>query len=193
MQKVLLLLPLFYFSSSLMAQCPKEGDATTPEKKKLNVFKNKGVSTPAGQPQFLPLKNLLPSVKRNDRGLYGDGAYVYTEGILVSFEEEGPESCNCQAAKKSRKDGDVHMYLGLKKDALKKNCIVVEITPAYKKKHPNYAQSLQKNSKVRISGYLLYDFIHESDAMTTCTKCDGAWRKTCWEIHPVINIKLLPE
>ena len=61
-----------------------------------------------------------------------NGAYVYTDGILVSFEEEGPESCNCQMAQKKDKDGDVHMSLGLKANAPKKNCIVVEITPASK-------------------------------------------------------------
>lgn len=172
--------------------CPKYGDATTPDKKKLNVFKNAGVTVSASRtPETLPLKNLLPSGKRKDRNLYLDGAYVVTEGYLVSFEEEGGESCNCQKAKKSKKNGDVHMYVGLKKDALKKNCIVVEITPAFKKKHPDYATMLEENSKVRITGFLLYDFIHEKDAINTCSSCSGAWRKTCWEIHPVTEIERL--
>jgi len=95
-------------------------------------------------------------------------------------------------ARKSKKDGDVHMYLGLKQNALKKNCIVVEITPAFKKKHPDYAALLTKNAMVKITGFLLYDFIHEKDAVTTCASCDGAWRKTCWEIHPVTAVNLLP-
>lgn len=193
MRRTALLFVGLLFGLILTAQpCPKYGDATTPEKKKLNVAKNRGVNVSSTKvPEFLPLKNLLPSVKRDDRNLYADGAYVYSEGFLVSFEEEGPESCNCGKAKKSLKDGDVHMYLGLKKDAAKKNCIVVEITPAFKKKYPAYKQLLQENAKVRITGYLLFDFLHTKDAFTTCTSCAGIWRKTCWEIHPVTKIELL--
>jgi len=187
------LLALLLFVDLLNAQpCPKAGDASTPEKKQLNVFKNTGMGTGSRVPELLPLRNLLPSVKRKDRNLFMNGAYVSTEGILVSFEEEGPESCNCQLATKREKDGDVHMYLGLKDNAAKKNCIVVEITPAFKKKHPQYADLLHANSKVRITGFLLYDFIHEKDALATCTHCAGAWRKTCWEIHPVTAVELLP-
>ncbi|MBL0180987.1 MAG: hypothetical protein IPP96_01365 [Chitinophagaceae bacterium] len=172
--------------------CPKYGIADTPEKKKLNTLKNAGVTVSGSRtPESLPLKNLLPSRKRADRNLYADGAYVVTEGWLISFEEEGPEACNCNKAKKSLKNGDVHMYLGLKKNALKKDCIVVEITPAFKKKHPDYADMLEENIQVRITGFLLYDFIHEKDAINTCNSCAGAWRRTCWEIHPVTEIEKL--
>ena len=193
MRKTFITSALLLFTLFSIAQpCPKSGDATTPEKKKLNIAKNKGVTVSSTKvPEFLPLKNLMPTHQRIDRNLYADGAYVYTEGFLTSFEEEGPESCNCGKAKKSLKDGDVHMYLGLKKNAVKKNCIVVEITPAFKKKHPDYALLLQKNAKVKITGYLLYDFLHEKDAFTTCTSCDGIWRKTCWEIHPITDIEIL--
>jgi hypothetical protein len=53
--------------------------------------------------KLLPLKNLLPSIRRKDRNLFMNGASVYTDGVLVSFEEEGPESCNCQLAQKRKK------------------------------------------------------------------------------------------
>ncbi|HEX2683770.1 MAG TPA: hypothetical protein VHL77_07550 [Ferruginibacter sp.] len=172
--------------------CSKSGDAKTPEKRKLNVFKNAGVTVNSSRiPEDLPLNKLITKKKRKDRQLFMDGAYVVTEGYLISFEEEGGESCNCQKAKISLKNGDVHMYVGLKKDALKKDCIVVEITPDFKKKHPEYATLLEENSKIRITGFLLYDFIHEKDAINTCNSCSLAWRKTCWEIHPVTDIEIL--
>jgi hypothetical protein len=192
MQKLIIFI-LLLASTGLSAQpCPKSGNSKTPEKRKLNVLKNAGVNVSASvTPEFLPLKNLLPSKKRKDRNLYADGAYVTTEGYLISFEEEGPEACNCGKAKASLKNGDVHMYLGLKKDAKKTDCIVVEITPAFKKKHPDYETMLGENIKVSISGYLLYDFIHEPQAINTCTSCAVAWRRTCWEIHPVTAIEQL--
>jgi hypothetical protein len=179
--------------SLLSAQpCPKSGNSPTPAKKKLNILKNAGVTVSASlTPEILPLKNLITSKKRKDRNLYADGAYVTTEGYLISFEEEGPEACNCGKAKASLKNGDVHMYLGLKKNAKKIDCIVVEITPAFKKKHPDYETMLGENIKVSITGYLLYDFIHEPQAINTCSSCAGVWRRTCWEIHPVIDIQEL--
>jgi len=191
--KYFLIAVLLLSNNLLFAQpCPKSGNSTTPEKKRLNVLKNAGVNvSTSATPETLPLKNLITSKKRKDRNLYADGAYVITEGYLISFEEEGPEACNCGKAKASLKNGDVHMYLGLKKNAAKIDCIVVEITPAFKKKHLDYETMLGKNIKVSITGYLLYDFIHEPQAINTCSSCAGAWRRTCWEIHPVTDIEQL--
>ncbi len=191
--KYILIIVFIFIQGFLFAQpCPKYGNSTTAEKRKLNTLKNAGVNVSSARiPQLLPLKNLITSKKRKDRNLYADGAYVYTEGYLISFEEEGPEACNCGKAKASLKNGDVHMYIGPKKDALKKDCIVVEITPAFKKKHPDYETLLEENIMVRITGYLLYDFIHEKDAINTCISCLKAWRRTCWEIHPITDIEKL--
>ena len=191
--KYCLLLSILFIQAFATAQpCPKYGNSTTPEKRKLNTLKNAGVNINASKaPESLPLKNLITSKKRKDRNLYADGAYVVTEGYLISFEEEGPEACNCDKAKTKLKNGDVHMYIGLKKNAAKKDCIVVEITPAFKKKNPDYETLLGKNIRVRITGYLLYDFIHEKDAINTCNTCTGAWRRSCWEIHPVTDLEKL--
>ena len=190
MKYTLLIIILFIQGFAIAQPCPRYGNSTTPEKRKLNTLKNTGVTVSASRvPESLPLKNLITSKKRKDRNLYADGAYVVTEGYLISFQEEGPEACNCDKAKAKLKNGDVHMYIGLKKNAVKKDCIVVEITPAFKKKHPDYETLLDKNIMVRITGYLLYDFIHEKDAINTCTSCTGTWRRTCWEIHPVTDIE----
>src|SRR5438552_3721603 len=147
LKSISLLAIVVFYTSIVMAQpCSKSGDATDTKKKKLNVFKNAGVHVSVTRmPEELPLKKLITTKKRKDRNLFMDGAYVVTEGYLISFEEEGPESCNCQKAKKGLKNGDVHMYVGLKKDALKKDCIVVEITPPFKKKYPDYESLLEEN------------------------------------------------
>lgn len=192
MKYILAILIIFIQSFSIAQPCPKYGNSTTAEKRKLNTLKNAIVNVNASRiPESLPLKNLITSKKRKDRNLYADGAFVVTEGYLISFEEEGPEACNCGKAKAKLKNGDVHMYIGLKKNALKKDCIVVEITPAFKKKYPDYETLLEENIKIRITGFLLYDFIHEKDAINTCNTCTSAWRRTCWEIHPITDIEKL--
>ena len=184
---------LFVLNASItfcLAQpCAKYGNTPKEPKRSLNIHKNAPVTVSAGKkPETISLNTLLPSIKRPDRKIYADGAYVTTTGYLISFEEQGGEACNCGKANKKLKTGDVHMYVGLKKNALKKDCIVVEITPAFKKAHPDYETLLGKNIQIQITGYLLYDFIHEGESMNTCTKCTKAWRRTCWEIHPVTDI-----
>jgi protein involved in sex pheromone biosynthesis len=168
--------------------CPKYGDATTQQDKTLNKKKNRGVN-PKGTAEYVPLRNFLPSKKRIEKDLYSEDAYIYTEGYLTSIEEQGPESCNCRESTKKNKDGDVHMFLGLTPAAPKKNCMVIEITPAYKKKHPDYADNLQKGEQYTVYGYLMYDTEHTGSAFTTCKKCGHTWRKTNWEIHPVTSIE----
>jgi hypothetical protein len=183
---------VLFFYEAISQPCPKSGSATNANDKKLNIAKNRSVNASNNpDPEFLALNKLITTKKKSDKNLFLDGAYVVTDGFLISFEEEGPESCNCGKASKANKDGDVHMYLALIKNAPKKNSIVIEITPAFKKKHPDYEDLFQKNAKVRVTGYLLYDYLHEANAVKTCTTCGNVWRKTCWEIHPITNMEPL--
>lgn len=187
-RSALFVLAIITFSNITIAQCPDYGSATDPADRALNKGKNKSVTVPSSTLQHLPLNMLITTSKKNDENRYQNGAYVYTEGYLVSYEEQGPESCNCNKASKAQKNGDVHIYLGLIPNAPKKNCIVVEITPKYKKVHPNYGDVLLPKTRVRVEGYLLFDFEHKGNAVNTCQSCGNVWRKTCWEIHPVTNI-----
>src|ERR1041384_1635966 len=114
----------------LHAQCPPEGNATDSKEMQLNRNKNRSVSVGRKIPEPVKLSTFLGGQRRNDENMFFEGAYVSTEGYLtVKPEEQGPETCNCQEASESKKDGDVHMFLGLQPDAPKKNCIVIEITP----------------------------------------------------------------
>lgn len=156
----------------------------------LNTFKNKKPESPDARPVTLSLEDIINAPKHEDETEYTDGQYVKTTGYIVKYEEEGGESCNCYMADKSSKTGDVHIYLGLKPDADEKQCIIVEITPAFKKLHPAYEKSIQPGSKVNIFGFMLYDYMHEKNAINSCRSCGGnVWRKTCWEIHPVTYIE----
>ena len=179
-------------------QCPPEGRSLpgkrplSAKEKALNVKKNASAVVQTEDAQFWDIKKDLQAAKNNDRNKYTEGDYVYAEGYLVSAQEQGPESCNCHLADKNNKDGDVHIYIGLTKNALKSNCIVVEITPAYKALNTDYEQTLSAltKTKVRIYGYRLYDYMHERNSVNLCKTCkNGLWRKTCWEIHPIVKIE----
>ena len=192
--KTFLLLFLIALPTHLFSQCPPYGKTDDPKERTLNVAKNKSAKYNASKtPTNVPLNTVITSRKEDDRNKFFPGAYVTVEGYLIDKTEEGGETCNCGLANASKKTGDVHIYIGLVPNAAKKNCMVVEITPSYKKLHPDYDQSLVKNKKVKVEGYLLYDYLHERNSVNFCNKCTGKaiWRKTCWEIHPVVKFDLL--
>src|SRR5262249_24069642 len=142
-------------------------------------------------PDFLPLDSLISNKKQEDSSWFTQGRYITTEGFLINAIEEGPESCNCGRANAGLKTGDVHMYLGLTKNANRKKCIIVEITPHFKKVHPDYATILTPKTKIRVAGFLLYDYMHRTSALMTCKSCKNVWRDNSWEIHPITDIKVL--
>jgi len=182
------------FSFSILGQgpCPKSGSATSQKAKQLNIAKNKTVAVSSTKtPTALSLASMITNTKEDDKDWFTTGDYIVTEGFLINAIEEGGESCNCEAADATLKNGDVHMYLGLTKNAKPKNCIIIEITPAFKKKHPDYEKFLVLKKKIRVTGFLLYDYIHRKDALMTCTNCGKIWRNNSWEIHPITKIEIL--
>jgi len=183
------LLFAFVIANSYAQPCQPWGSAPVGSRRgNLNELKNHAAVPPADSAQDLELSSLLATPHGEDSDRFKNGTYVYTEGYLVSHKEEGAESCNCKEATAEQKNGDVHIYIGQSPDAPKSDCIIVEITPAFKRLHLDYNNLLIAGEHVRITGYLLYDFEHVSNAVNTCKKCTSVWRKTCWEIHPIVGI-----
>jgi len=183
---------LFVIKITGQEPCPEWGSATSQKHKDLNIAKNRSISIDSSQiADFVPLASMISYTKKDDSDWFHNGEYVVTEGYLINAIEEGAESCNCNHAKKSLKNGDVHMYLGRSKSSKIKNCIIIEITPAFKNDNPDYEKYLILKKKIRVTGYLLYDFIHRKDALMTCNNCTDIWRKNSWEIHPITEIEIL--
>lgn len=180
-----------FITSALSQRCPPSGNGKTTKEKHLNILKNHSARIPVKQSQVLPLNLFITRSHKPDSSKFKEGAYVTVEGYILDFAEEGPESCNCNKGSKSKKTGDVHIALALSSKSKKSNCMIVEITPSFKKLHPDYQKYLVEKSKVRITGYLVYDYLHEANAATTCGSCTNVWRKTCWEIHPITKIEVL--
>ncbi len=192
MKKLSTLICLFaiLLSSAISyAQCPPQGSEEADSRLgRINILKNRSV-TPSGRhtPLFMQLSDILGDYTGQDSSRFHNGTYASTTGYITSYEERGPESCNCDEASKSAHTGDVHIYIGATPDAPKKECMIVEITPAYKLLHPDYGDKLIKGNQVKVTGFLLYDFEHKGNSANTCTSCKLVWRKTCWELHPVTD------
>ena len=110
------------------------------------------------------------------------------------------EACNCE--KQDEAHTDTHIDLALKPDDASNFAthVVVEITPRMKflakKAGKDWSTAgLRKaffGKRVRVTGWLFYDAGHESRAQNSHPNDPqhANWRATCWEIHPVTDIRL---
>lgn len=184
MKKLILALVLF-LTLNCFAQCPLEGDATLLKKQQGNKLKNREiVYSPIDS--SVTLKKML--VKGSDFTRFKESSFVRIEGYVILVKDGGEESCNCHSEEKD--DHDVHIQIALKLKANKNETVIVEVTPKFKKLHPNFDYKNLVGKKVIVIGYLFADIEHKQNATNTCTTCGNAWRATIWEIHPVVNIKI---
>ncbi|HXO40355.1 MAG TPA: hypothetical protein VN999_02830 [Thermoanaerobaculia bacterium] len=95
------------------------------------------------------------------------------------------ESTNCRWKRAS--EVDWHMALVKSFGDPEKTAIVVEVTPRVRKDHPRWTVAalspwVNMNAPVRISGWLLYDYLHKNHLTR--------YRSTLWEIHPITRIEV---
>ena len=109
-----------------------------------------------------------------------DTDYVRVIGYLVRYKWEGQESCNCYSHEK--KEHDEHIYLCSDPDDQNlANTVVCEIT---RKASPELrAMNMHEliGKMVAVEGYAFIDPDHTN----------AKWRKTAFEVHPVVDIKVL--
>ncbi len=159
-------------------------------KKPLNIKKNRSVQNPKAMPSLWDIDNVISSPRHEDKNDFQEDLYVYMNGYLVDFEEQGPEACNCYYASKSLKNGNVRVLIGLTPNAPKYNCVAAALTPDFKKRHPDYEKHLIKGSKIKVAGYLIYDPNHRGKtANTSAENTSKLLRKTNWVIHPIVSIR----
>jgi hypothetical protein len=146
-----------------------------------------------------------------------ENQFVSLTGWLVLSYASRAETTNCDATfhdwhlEISENPGDHRPQIG------GSTPIICEITPRTEK--PLYDQGvriqalagflrLPDNSyrptghparKVRVTGYLMWDDVHNGKAdVGSKTQCFGRdkihhpWRSTAWEVHPVVEIEVLP-
>jgi hypothetical protein len=166
--------------------CPASGNAKGQNMTTLDSRKNR-VDIPAAD-AYIPIDwNVmanLPSSSPDDL----QGAPVMVEGYLshrIKVQDEKPgESANCNLLNDA--EVDWHIYLTNASNQPIAKAIIVETTPRTRPLHhwnqTALEQLVNKDKKVRISGWLMYDFQHVSEI--------GTERISVWEVHPITRIEV---
>lgn len=108
---------------------------------------------------------------------------VRVEGILVAAKQSGVESCN------GGNDlyRDDHLWLGTAPSDAKRDAIVVEVTPFWNERHPEWSVKTlvnlaRRHARIRVSGWILWDQEHADEV--------GKSRGSQWEVHPITRIEV---
>jgi hypothetical protein len=178
--------------------CPMVGTGKSAANKALNRLKNRFV--PPDDADINPhvtLAAILAPGEDTDRFNPQEAAKVI--GYVINVKVGGKEACNCTATNPI--DMDTHIELALHKDAPENQRVIVEVTPRFrllkKTKGADWSTAaLEKTSGdgikgrwVEVTGWLLFDEMHTDGAENTNPGGAKNWRATCWEIHPVTEIK----
>lgn len=127
-------------------------------------------------------------------------------GFVVNVKVGGVETCNCKATNPI--DRDTHIELALSPDAPENQRVIVEVTPRLRllaKNKPredepkvwttlalsSHGDSGIKGKWVEVTGWMLFDAEHTDAAENSSPGNPKNWRATCWEIHPVTDIRIL--
>ena len=182
----LLLLTLSCSAQEIFHDCPMTGDAKSDRVAVADSLKNRYVEPTNITP--ITLDTMLKSTENNLDQNQG----VSVEGYVVLVKDGSLETCNCH----SKIYKDIHIELVMDStDTDKSDGVIVEVTPRFKDKHPDWTTALLKKlilgHKVRITGFLFYDKEHENASKNTRSNGKHDWRGTCWEIHPITNIEVI--
>jgi hypothetical protein len=165
--------------------CGPTGDASDAKAQALDSNKNRiDIPNPGA---YIPVDwNALANLP-TDQVNQLQGAPVEVEGYLshrIQVENSGSgESTNCHLT--NLDEVDWHMYLTNQPAQGIASAIIVETTPRTRPLHSwdqnKLSQLIDSNTKVRISGWLMYDWQHIGVV--------GTQRATVWEVHPITRIE----
>jgi hypothetical protein len=174
--------------------CGPDGTATSESGKALNRLKNR-FQTPTEDD--IDAEVSLPAMLApgNDINRFDNTKAARIQAFVVNVLVGGnKETCNCGAT--DPKERDTHIEVSLAADASPTQRVIVEVTPRMRKlKGAGWTTpALKEQFKgkwVQVTGWLLFDTMHVDAAENTNPGGQRNWRATCWEVHPVTDIKLL--
>lgn len=178
----------------------RDGKPVTGKYLALNLRKNR-FDSPT---RFDPSITLAAMLKRGDDThrwpqdkILGGRIHGYVAFVIKNFEGE---SCNCFKTDDAHSDTHIDIVANPDDAFVLRRHVIVEVTPRMKylakKRGLDWStRGLEKqflHKWVDVEGWLMWDWGHIGEAENTHPNdpSHSNWRATCWEIHPVTNIRL---
>ena len=185
----IVILSLFFTTAIYAAPCGTHGSAKSGTREYvLNPFKNRSQAPPTVNPSIT-----LEALAQGARFENTQAASI--TGYVALVKSGDAETCNCGAKDAAHTDTHIALVTNLANANDKSKHIVVEVTLRSRRRyHLPSTATLKKqilHKRVMITGWLLYDLMHEKNAANTNPNGTQIWRLTCEEIHPVSGIKVL--
>ena len=166
----------------------------------LNEYKNR-YSFPDSTSinRTITFSNLLSSGNANQ---FDQSKAITIQGYVFDVKTGGVETCNCKT--KDPAFRDTHIEITPDENHTDPQYrIIAEVTPRIRElmatKGINWSTTelngLLKGLKVEVTGWLFYDSEHEDASYANDPNDEigrSNWRGSCWEIHPITSITLLP-
>jgi len=178
--------------------CPTAGTARGKDSRQLNRMKNRYLRPmPEDYSRYwIALDSMLKPGDDVRRFTNSQAAEItgYVREVVIG----GIESCNCNA--RDPRYRDTHIVLAPDpKEKRASRMVIAEVTPRWRevmrKRGVDWStQALKKTltgKKIRIRGWMLYDWHYTDESENTNPGGRKNWRATAWEIHPVISIEVL--
>lgn len=184
------------YVTSTGRRCPPSGTARSDKVKKLNIDKSRNTA-PKVEDIDTDVSLAVILAPGDDENRFDSKRGATITGYVIDVRHGGKESCNCEAT--APEDTDTHIELALSSNAPPTQRVIVEVTPRLRrqKKQEGIDWSSEalsgklRGKWVKVTGWLLFDFMHVKEAENTYPGGRDNWRATCWEIHPITNIEVL--
>lgn len=142
--------------------------------------------------RVITLEAVLAPGKDTDR--WPDNSAAEIERVVFDVKPGGIESTNCGARDLADRDTHIEIVRSID-DSGPTRRVIVEVTPRLRAMarargldwSTQALQSLRRH-RVKITGWMLFDFEHVDESENTAPKKRDNWRATAWEIHPVTDI-----
>lgn len=163
---------------------------------KLNEYKNRyNFPKDEDYAHGITINQLLAGSNENEFPI--DKAITLT-GYVFNVKLGGVESCNCKTKDPAYRDTHIELTPDAEHTGPESR-LIVEVTPRMRAlmavKGIDWSTDELKSTlighKVQVSGWLFYDSEHQSQAFATNPGNERNWRASCWEIHPITDLKVL--
>lgn len=177
--------------------CPPEGNAQTETVRQLNRLKNRSIfPLDKDFDTTISLEKIL--ALGNDVDRWSSDKAVVITGYVADVKIGGVETCNCRAKDPEHRDTHIELVLN-PMNFIDNQKMIVEVTPRIRKLMNDKGEDWSTRTLrdkilgrwIKVKGWMLFDFEHQSQAENTNPRNPKNWRATCWEIHPITFIEVV--